>query len=440
MSATSHKLRRVNSWRSGPACLRRRRRRDECSRQPLLDQRDPVALLDGIRHQGLPHAFTDRSPLEQEAGVRAGCAVGTADPAMPLRRLLRSGLWLRGPNLAWCRADRAVTERRPPPIAHAACHMESIPRLRTLVRNVRNLELAKARLDPGAVCMLALCITALSPHMPEATQSRVGEQLRRIRESAGLSGSAVARELGWSQSKVSRVETGRFGASLEEVAQLLDYYGVPEEVRAEILASVARHEGMEGAWVVRAGGSPRRQAEVATVESRVVGLSQYQALWFPGLLQSADYAAAIAKSGGFGPQGAFVERRQQRQQTLRARADVSYRVVLEEQALALSPGAGSVMATQLDHVLEAMDQGFVDLRIRPQDATNAVFASSSFVIYDFASGPPVVLAEAQTADLYLSAEGDVAAYRELFTRLQKNALGRKESRAAVESARRRVAS
>lgn len=305
---------------------------------------------------------------------------------------------------------------------------------------MQNLEPAKARLGPGAVCMLTLCITALSPQMPEATQIRVGEQLRRIRESAGLSGSAVARELGWSQSKVSRVETGRFGASLEEVAQLLNYYGVPEEVRAEILASVARHEGMEGAWVVRAGGSPRRQAEVATVESRVVGLSQYQALWFPGLLQSAEYAAAIAKSGGFGPQGAFVERRQQRQETLRARTDVSYRVVLEEQALTLSPGAGSVMATQLDHVLEAMDQGFVDLRIRSQDATNAVFASSSFVVYDFASGPPVVLAEAQTADLYLSAEADVAAYRGLFTRLQKNALGRKESRAAVESARRRLAS
>lgn len=291
-----------------------------------------------------------------------------------------------------------------------------------------------------AVCMLALCITALSTYMPEATQLRVGEQLRRIRESAGLSGSAVARELGWSQSKVSRVETGRFGASLEEVAQLLNYYGVPEEVRAEILASVARHEGMEGAWVVRAGGSPRRQAEVATVESRVTNLSQYQGLWFPGLLQSAEYAAAIAKSGGFGPEGAFVERRQQRQETLRSRKDVTYRVVLEEQALTLSPGTAAVMGTQLEHVLDEIDAGLVDLRIRPNGAVNAVFSAGSFVIYDFAAGPPVVLAEAQTADLYLSAEVDITAYRELFTRLQKNSLGRKESRAAVESARRRVAS
>jgi transcriptional regulator with XRE-family HTH domain len=276
--------------------------------------------------------------------------------------------------------------------------------------------------------------------MPEPSQTRVGEQLRRIRESAGLSGSAVARELGWSQSKVSRVETGRFGASLEEVAQLLNYYAVPEEVRAEILAAVARHEGMEGAWVVRAGGSSRRQGEVATVESRVRALSQYQALWFPGLLQSPDYAAAIAKSGGFGPEGTFVERRAQRQQTLRERKDVTYTVILEEQALTLAPGAASVMAQQLEHVLEAIDTRFVDLRIRPTDRTNAVFTAGSFVIYDFASGPSVVLTEGQTADLYLSAEADLTAYRELFTKLHKNALGRKESRAAVESARRRVAS
>lgn len=276
--------------------------------------------------------------------------------------------------------------------------------------------------------------------MPEAAQLRVGEQLRRIRESAGLSGSAVARELGWSQSKVSRVETGRFGASLEEVAQLLNYYDVPEEVRAEILGSVARHEGMGGAWVVRAGGSPRRQAEVATVEARVAKLSQYSTLWFPGLLQSAEYAAAIAKSGRFGPSGAFVERRQQRQETLRSRKDVTYLVILEEQALTLSPGAASLMPAQLRHVLDLIDAGFVDLRIRPHDAANAVFSAGSFVIYDFASGPPVVLAEAQTADLYLSADVDVSAYRDLYTRLQKNALGRKESRAAVESVRRQMAS
>lgn len=276
--------------------------------------------------------------------------------------------------------------------------------------------------------------------MVESAQARVGGELRRIRESAGLSGSAVARDLGWSQSKVSRVETGRFGASLEEVAELLNYYGVAEEVRADLLSSVARHEGMEGAWVVRGGGSKHRQAELATVETRVKRLSQYQALWFPGLLHSADYAAAIAASGRFGPQGAFVERRLERQAILKKQRGVKYHAVIEEHCLTISPGNASIMTGQLERVLEAIDSGFVDLRIRPHAAENATFTAGSFVLYDFKVGPPVVLAEAQTAELYLSAEADVTAYKKLFAELQRDALDPTASRAVIESARRRGAS
>lgn len=60
----------------------------------------------------------------------------------------------------------------------------------------------------------------------------LGAELRRIREGQDLTGMEVAAALGWSQSKVSRMETGRFGASVGEVARLLDHYGVHEELRA----------------------------------------------------------------------------------------------------------------------------------------------------------------------------------------------------------------
>jgi transcriptional regulator with XRE-family HTH domain len=105
---------------------------------------------------------------------------------------------------------------------------------------------------------------------------RLGGERRVPRERFGLPGTQVARRLGWSQSKVSRVETGRFGASLEELAALLDFYGVAEEVRAELLARVARRDGLASAWVARAGGPRRRQGEVGLIagprQSRVVGV------------------------------------------------------------------------------------------------------------------------------------------------------------------------
>ena len=93
---------------------------------------------------------------------------------------------------------------------------------------------------------------------PSADRLRVGAELRRLREVAGLSGDYVARTLGWSQSKVSRIETGRHAIVARDVAALLIFYGAPDDVRAELLAATARDNG-EGAWIQRAGDFVRRQ-------------------------------------------------------------------------------------------------------------------------------------------------------------------------------------
>lgn len=296
------------------------------------------------------------------------------------------------------------------------------------------------RLCGWLFCMVVLCTTASRATVPEVQRVRLGAELRRIREAEGLSGTSVAKELGWSQSKVSRVETGRFGASLGEVADLLNFYGVAEEVRAELLASVARSEGMPGVWVVRAGGHTRRQSEVQAIEARVRRIRQYQGLWIPGLLQSPDYAAAVARVKRLGEVRAFVERRQARQALVSTQSSVKYQAVIEEGALHRAPGHERSMLTgQLDLLLSAVDSGWADLRVRTASAASA-FATGSFVMYDFRSGPPVVLEEAQTADLYLSDETDVAAYKRLFASLHKEALDQDASRELIESVRRHMAS
>ena len=297
--------------------------------------------------------------------------------------------------------------------------------------------LKRARETSGKVL---LCTGALAARLSEAARERLGAALRRLRLGAGLSGTRVGTDLGWSQSKVSRMETGRFGASLGEVAALLNYYGVPEEVRAELLSSVARAEGVEGAWVVRAGGPGRRQSEVQDIEARVRHIRQYQALWVPGLLQSPQYAAAVAKSVGMKQVGAFVERRQMRQGIAAESQDLTCEVVVEEDALLRCPGGDSRLQTgQLEHLLAAIGAGWVDLRIR-RAVSATTFVAGSFVHYEFRDGSPVVLVEAQAADLYLSAPADVAAYKELFAHLQSEALDREASSALVESMRRNKAS
>src|SRR4051812_7430112 len=102
-----------------------------------------------------------------------------------------------------------------------------------------------------------------------AHRVQVGTELRRAREQLGLSGIQVAKDLGWSQSKVSRIEAGRLSTSLNDLSALLGYYGLSEEVRAELLSVAVAGDGLPGAWIVRAGGPPRRQREVAAIEARV---------------------------------------------------------------------------------------------------------------------------------------------------------------------------
>ena len=254
-----------------------------------------------------------------------------------------------------------------------------------------------------------------------------------------MSGLAVADELGWSQSKVSRMETGRFGASVGEVAALLHFYGVDEEVRAELLARVARNDGVEGAWMVRAGGSARRQIEVEATETRVRRMSQYAASSVPGLLQSPAYMRGVAISGGFGDPSQLAARRLARQAVLSARPGFVYRVVLDEVALRRWPGGSDVEREQLDHLVNVVTTKQAEVRIRSLGGVTTTFPMGPFIIYDFVKGPPVVMNEGQTTDLYLSAESDIAAYRRLFRDLQKEALDVGASRAFIEDLRGRLA-
>lgn len=268
--------------------------------------------------------------------------------------------------------------------------------------------------------------------MADAALVRLGGELRRIRESAGLSGSEVARAIGWSQPKVSRVETGRFGASLSEVAALLDFYGVPEEVRAELLAQTARREGLEGAWVVRAGGPRRRQAEVGTIESRALRVRQYQATVVPGLLQTGRYAQAVAAAMGFADAGAIAERRTERQVDFRGREHAKFEVVIDARALMRWPGDESVMVEQLEHLLD-LDWPALDVRVLPAKQGASAVSMGGFLIYDFAeSKPSVVLVESHTADLYLSSEPDIETYADAFSRLQDDSLSARASMAHLK--------
>ena len=92
-----------------------------------------------------------------------------------------------------------------------------------------------------------------------AGQDRQGlaRALHDLRKASGLSGDRLARRCGMSQSKVSRIETGRLLPSVVDVEQMLTALGVNDTTRNELvaLAHVANSEYQDVRASVRRGPS-----------------------------------------------------------------------------------------------------------------------------------------------------------------------------------------
>src|SRR5690349_10394409 len=89
--------------------------------------------------------------------------------------------------------------------------------------------------------------TVTSRARPPIRRRRLGLQLRRLREAAGVTIDVVADRLECSSSKISRIETGHTGATPRDVRDMLEVYGV-SGMAAESLVQVAREARQKGWW------------------------------------------------------------------------------------------------------------------------------------------------------------------------------------------------
>jgi transcriptional regulator with XRE-family HTH domain len=234
-----------------------------------------------------------------------------------------------------------------------------------------------------------------------AQRIRVGAELRRLRALTQLSGERVARALGWSQPKVSRIEAGRTAFTVKDVACLLDLYGVTDDVRAQLLGATAQGNG-EGAWIVV----------------------------IPGLLQTYDYAFAIAKAAGAADPDATATARMRRQEMLTAPNAPRYEVVLDARAVLLGVADEDVIRNQIGALADKAESlRRLELRVIPLGAAVSAFSTVGFTVYDFRApgSPAVAWIESPTGDVHFSAPDDLKRYAALFATLQDVALPRDRS-------------
>ncbi|MFK4069682.1 helix-turn-helix domain-containing protein [Streptomyces sp. NPDC029674] len=272
---------------------------------------------------------------------------------------------------------------------------------------------------------------------PAVRRRQLGAALRALRAHAGLTSSEAAAKVGWHQSKVSRIETGRSGVKAADVRLLMEAYQVKDPQRSELLIAFAGSDdpgaGRHHWWKAYRDLLPATYRDFISLESQASWVRTLETTVVPGLLQTSEYARAVTRAalGGL-PEDqvdALVEVRLARQDVLRADPPLRLSVVMDEAVLRRPVGGPRVFAGQLVRLREVSHMPHVRLQVLPFTAGEHVGLIGPFVIFSFPdiADLDVVVLDHLTSSLYLERKEDLQAYTEAFNSLQVQALSPEDS-------------
>ena len=281
---------------------------------------------------------------------------------------------------------------------------------------------------------------------PSVRERRLAQELRLLRTAAQLHGKDVAAQLGWSPSKVSRIENGRSGIGEADLERLVTLYQVPDQ-QAGYLRRLAPSARPRGWWDAYAETLSAGYANLVRLESGSSALRCYGALVPHALLQTPDFAREVILSTWEPPSPAEVERRVQvcrrRQEVLDTdRADGGLRLsaVVDESVLRRTVVPGdrqrdtAVRRGQLERLADVAGRPNVTLQVLPFAAGLPPVTAGSFSVLDSpANGAPdVVYLENKTRIFFVDGEAEVHRYTRAFELISEMALTPAESLGLIE--------
>jgi transcriptional regulator with XRE-family HTH domain len=279
---------------------------------------------------------------------------------------------------------------------------------------------------------------------PTLRRRRLAGELRRLRERSGLTGDEVADRLGWSGSKISRIELHRIGVKPTDLKKLLELYGVDAPHRDELQA-LARESGERG-WLESVGTFPAEYAAYIYAEAEARTIWNWEPQVIPGLLQTTEYARAVMhgwQSMFALPAGDTARRaeiRHVRQQVLTREQSLEVVAVIDESVLHRRFGDRDTMRRQMERLAEFSELSNVVVRILSLNAEYPM-ATGAFAYMKF---PPVhdvpladiVVVEHLTGSFYLEEEEETHKYLVTFEYLIANSEEPGKSRDLIQAAAR----
>ncbi|GAB1326902.1 helix-turn-helix domain-containing protein [Streptomyces sennicomposti] len=280
---------------------------------------------------------------------------------------------------------------------------------------------------------------------PTVRTRRLGSELRRLREAAGLKTDDVVARTGMTQSKISRVESARLGIRPDALDTLLDLYGVTDAEKRAALHVFARDGRKRGWWQTYRDVISPAYADLISLEADATDMRAYESTLIPGLLQTAEYAratiSAINVTSTDGEVDALVEVRLARQSVLTRPQPLALWAVIHEAALHPKvKNAPQMMKAQLQKLLDISRLPTVSIQVLPLDAPPHVGLSGSFTVVGFpeATDLDVVLLEHLTSALYVEEPEEVSRYGTAFEHLRAAALPFDESADLIEQLKDKI--
>ncbi|CAL9436608.1 DUF5753 domain-containing protein [Streptomyces sp. NPDC015242] len=266
----------------------------------------------------------------------------------------------------------------------------------------------------------ALDARSAGPMVPRLV---LGARLRRLREERGIGRADAGRVIRSSSSKISRMETGRHGFKLRDVADLLTHYGVTDEAERATLLALAEQANTPAWWRYYSDVVPPWMQTYLGAEQAASLVRCYQVQRVPGLLQTPDYARASLRVAHPQAGPAEIERRVALRMTRRR---ILYRqqptrlwAVLDEAALRRPVGGIRVMRAQLRHLIEVCRLPQVTLQILPFSSGGHAAEGGPVTILRLPGGqlPDIVYLEKLTTALYPDKPAEIERHWDAMNRL-----------------------
>jgi transcriptional regulator with XRE-family HTH domain len=254
-----------------------------------------------------------------------------------------------------------------------------------------------------------------------AVRKQLCAELRHIRlVMTGKNADAVAADLMWSPSKVSRYETGRSVPVPREVARLLDYYGVPASQREQLLA-LAEEATRTPWWHGYGEYLTQAERDVIQAETEAIRICAWDNTVVPFLLRTEPYARALADRHADMTRTGPLERQmlaevRDRRRDTRDRADII--AVISESVLRRVVGSAEVMMGQIEHLAALASRANVHIRVRD----DLLLADTApFTVYEVPGAADMVVAEHLYTPMIITGDRDAYLTRLVFEGLAAQA-------------------